>query len=160
LSTFVTVGNATQPFDRLLRVVVQATAVLPRPIVVQRGASRVSHSDWICSDYLSIPEFERLVATSSVLIMHCGAGSIINALRCGKRPLVMARRFALGEHIDDHQVELADALHSAAEVITISTADELIQSATAAASRQSAIAVRPSQLLLEISRLLCTWDKS
>ena len=39
--------------------------------------------------------------------MHAGVGSVMISLANGKRPIVMARRHEFGEHVDDHQVELA-----------------------------------------------------
>jgi len=92
LRTFVTVGNATQPFDRLLRAVKTITPRLPRPVLVQRGVSTVTHPDWEIHAFLPMDRFEREVAAARVLIMHAGAGSAIHALRTGRKPILMPRR--------------------------------------------------------------------
>jgi UDP-N-acetylglucosamine transferase subunit ALG13 len=110
LTTFVTVGNGTQPFDRLLGAVAKAQHVLPQPVFVQRGSTNFAHPTWNVRDFIDMQEFERLMQQSTLLIMHAGAGSIINAVRTGKRPVVMPRRACYGEIVDDHQVDFAAAL--------------------------------------------------
>jgi UDP-N-acetylglucosamine transferase subunit ALG13 len=109
LITFVTVGNATQPFDRLLRAVAAVTALLPKPVVVQRGRSEIAHPDWEIHDFVDMDRFVELVEQSRLLIMHGGVGSLINAIAAKKRPIVMPRRVSYGEHVDDHQVEFCKA---------------------------------------------------
>jgi UDP-N-acetylglucosamine transferase subunit ALG13 len=59
----------------------------------------------------------RLVAGVELLIVHAGAGSVIHAIRAGKVPVVMPRRKALGEHMDDHQAEFAAALEQTGHVV-------------------------------------------
>jgi UDP-N-acetylglucosamine transferase subunit ALG13 len=119
------VGNATQPFDRLLLAVAEISAQLPQPVFVQRGASMVSDNHWQMADFVPMDEFERLIRSSSVLIMHAGAGSIIHAVRANRLPVVMPRQAAYGEHIDDHQVELATALASTGHVLIAQNVREL-----------------------------------
>ncbi len=41
------------------------------------------------------------------MISHAGTGSILTALQLGKRPIVVPRRAAHGEHVDGHQDDLA-----------------------------------------------------
>lgn len=109
MTSFVTLGNMTQPFPRLLRAVEAIAADLPGPIVAQAG-----HTPWAPGRlevvaFLPQERFLALVRSARVVIMHAGAGSLIHALHAGRMPVVMARRAALGEAVDDHQAELADA---------------------------------------------------
>jgi UDP-N-acetylglucosamine--N-acetylmuramyl-(pentapeptide) pyrophosphoryl-undecaprenol N-acetylglucosamine transferase len=116
--TFVALGSHTQPFTRLLRAVDRAAAsgVLPAPVRVQAGASAYAspHLDlvpWIPED-----RFDAEVRDARYVICHAGAGIIAQALRAGRRPLVMRRDRALGEHVDHHQAELLDELERRALV--------------------------------------------
>jgi UDP-N-acetylglucosamine transferase subunit ALG13 len=157
LSTFITVGNATQPFDRLFHAVRSICNQLPQPIVVQRGVSQVSDPGWTVHDYLPMSEFERLVRASSILIMHAGAGSVIHAVGCGKRPIVMPRRMSYLEHIDDHQVEFAEAL---AKLRYVHLALEASDLANVISSECFATVNRPANtppILEHISALLERW---
>jgi UDP-N-acetylglucosamine transferase subunit ALG13 len=60
----------------------------------------------------SLPSHELLSAMSEsdVVITHAGCGSTVSALMAGRRPVVLPRRKQFGEHVDDHQTELAAEL--------------------------------------------------
>lgn len=120
-----TVGNLTRPFERLFRAVVAEIPSLPKPIVVQRGHSDFTHADCEVYDFLAMDRFEELIASSKVLVMHAGAGSVIQALQAGKMPVVMPRRESYGEHVDDHQMEFAEALETAGKVVVARGAEDL-----------------------------------
>jgi UDP-N-acetylglucosamine transferase subunit ALG13 len=47
------------------------------------------------------------------------------SLANGKRPIVMARRHDLGEHVDDHQVELARRMEASGMVTCVDDEDDL-----------------------------------
>ena len=66
----------------------------------------------------------RVVALVSAFLL-AGIGSVLLALAHGKRPIVMARRQALGENVDDHQVAFARRLHEAGLVQAVENAEEL-----------------------------------
>jgi len=54
--------------------------------------------------------FDRLVAESDVFITHAGVGTLLRALELGVRPVVVPRRSTRGEHVDDHQLQVAREL--------------------------------------------------
>lgn len=123
--TFVSVGNARQPFKRLLKGIVTVAARLPQPVIVQHG-----HTPFECSvckgvAFMNMEEFVQNVRSAELLIMHAGAGSVIHAIESGKAPVVMPRRASLAEHVDDHQVEFASALAKAGRVIMVESQEEL-----------------------------------
>jgi UDP-N-acetylglucosamine transferase subunit ALG13 len=70
-------------------------------------------------------EFERLVAEAELLILHAGAGSVMHALQAGKVPIVMPRRVAFKECVDDHQVEFAEALSQAGRVVVVHDTEQM-----------------------------------
>jgi exopolysaccharide biosynthesis glucuronosyltransferase PssE len=154
LTTFVTVGNATQSFDRLLAGVSEAGPKLPRPVIVQRGVSKFNRPDWLIRDYVPMEEFDRLIRDSTLLIMHAGAGSIIHAVRARKLPVVMPRRARYGEIIDDHQVEFSEAL-AAARYVALARGPEQLADAIGRAlvPATTSVSIGPS-LVQHIDRLL------
>jgi UDP-N-acetylglucosamine--N-acetylmuramyl-(pentapeptide) pyrophosphoryl-undecaprenol N-acetylglucosamine transferase len=110
-SFLVTVGLNSYGFDRLLTA---ADAVIPPDAEVtwQTGSSswtptRGAHRPSIGSDALA-----RIAADSDVVISHSGTGSALAALRAGKRPILIPRRAAQNEHVDDHQVQISRDLVS------------------------------------------------
>jgi UDP-N-acetylglucosamine transferase subunit ALG13 len=59
-----------------------------------------------------VPTHELLaaVAEADLVVAHAGIGSTLSALDAGHCPVLLPRRAACGEHVDDHQVLIADAL--------------------------------------------------
>lgn len=49
---------------------------------------------------------------ADIVICHAGAGSLLDLISNGIRPIVVPRLSRFNEHIDDHQVELADYFQS------------------------------------------------
>jgi UDP-N-acetylglucosamine transferase subunit ALG13 len=130
VSTFVTVGNATQPFPRMLRAVADVAAQLPQPVFVQFGcASEPERFGLPGIAFIGMDEFERRIAEASLVVTHAGAGSVINAVRAGHVPVVVPRRAAHGEHVDDHQVEFAALLSGRGRVETAHDAASLVEAA-------------------------------
>lgn len=155
VSTFVSVGNATQPFTRLVRAVAAIQDSLPQPVFVQFGV--VPQSDRASlegCDFLEMDEFERRIVRAELLILHAGAGSVIHAIRAGKVPVVMARSAGLGEHVDDHQQHFAAALQSAGKVVVAEGPSSLAAATQEALHRQRvhAYAPRPQPALVNLVR--------
>ena len=64
-------------------------------------------------DYVSHDEMESLIANAGAIVCHGGPGTIIDCMRSGTKPIVVPRRHAFGEHVDDHQVRFARRLEAA-----------------------------------------------
>jgi UDP-N-acetylglucosamine transferase subunit ALG13 len=105
-----TVGSQL-PFDRLVRAVDEWCVASGRTDVVGQignpgsGGYRPCHFKW--SEFLSPVELDGLLQGADLIISHAGMGSIISALKCGKRIVIMPRLASLGEHRNDHQVATA-----------------------------------------------------
>lgn len=120
----VTVGSTHFPFDRLVRSSELLSAVDDR-VVVQRGPSTVDPVGVEVVDFLPYDELLGLAASARVVVCHAGVGSIMLALGVGKRPVVVPRRAALGEAVDDHQVQIARALAPDGTVFPVEDVDRL-----------------------------------
>jgi UDP-N-acetylglucosamine:LPS N-acetylglucosamine transferase len=110
--TFVAVGTHGQPYDRLLGIVTRGIddGLLPGPVRAQVGPARWDAPGAQASPHLSRDELEAAVRSAAVVVCHGGAGIISSALAAGRRPIVVPRRAALGEHVDDHQYQLTRKL--------------------------------------------------
>lgn len=136
VGTFVSVGNATQSFGRLLDGVAAIAHELPQPVFVQSGSTPYHADGCEGAPFLAMSEFENRVARSTLLIMHAGAGSMITAVRAGKVPVVMPRRACHGEHVDDHQVEFARELLQAGRIVVAEEPVDLLSAVHEALARQ------------------------
>ena len=112
MKLLVTVGNAFQPFDRLLRMVEGALVSFPQPIegICQIGFSNLTPPGLRAVRRLERAEFERCVEEADVVVSHGGVGAIATAVDHGHLPIVLARRADLGEHVNDHQRDVVREL--------------------------------------------------
>jgi UDP-N-acetylglucosamine transferase subunit ALG13 len=56
---------------------------------------------------LSSNEFDKQVLMADVVICHAGVGTLMRLWELGKYPIVIPRRHHRGEHVDDHQLQIA-----------------------------------------------------
>jgi UDP-N-acetylglucosamine transferase subunit ALG13 len=125
LSTFISLGNARQPFNRLLDAVVGLQEILPRPIVVQHGHTPFVAEKMETIDFVGMEQFMEWLSGAKILILHAGVGAVLQAIETGHLPVVMPRRRVFGEHVDDHQVDFARAMEQQGLVVVANTAEEL-----------------------------------
>ncbi len=125
MKMFVTVGNATVPFDRLLRAVDEAQLELGCSGICQRGVSTVEPRGFYCHAALSKQAFERAMADADVVVCHAGVGTLWSAISAGHTPLVMPRRHVHGEIVNDHQLEICAELARSGSIRIFATPREL-----------------------------------
>lgn len=111
MTTFISIGNAHQSFERLLNGVLAVFDLLPRPVIVQCGRSIFHDRRCFYSPFFRLDQYNRFIQDAELLILHAGAGSVIKALRAGKRPIVVPRRKKYREIINDHQFNFAIAMN-------------------------------------------------
>ena len=108
---FVAVGTQKFPFNRLLKKIddLKEQGVLADQVFAQTGHSDYIPRNYGYKDFLSQEEFHSAIADCDILITHSGVATIISGLKLGK-PVVVAPRFAVfGEHVDDHQLQIAQS---------------------------------------------------
>jgi UDP-N-acetylglucosamine transferase subunit ALG13 len=151
---FVTVGNATQGFKRLLDAVDEAAGqglFGDEPIFIQAGNNPDFHASH-CEQqsFLPMSQFEALLRDSSLIISHGGAGTLINILRAGRVPVVMPRRQQYAEHVDDHQVELIQALAEQGRVVPVFESADLKVGVKEARRRNNQLRAQSNSQLVEL----------
>jgi UDP-N-acetylglucosamine--N-acetylmuramyl-(pentapeptide) pyrophosphoryl-undecaprenol N-acetylglucosamine transferase len=106
----VTVGTMQDyPFRRLIERVID---VLPPGVDVlwQTGCTDVSDLPIRTRAQVAAHELQEKIRAADVVIAHAGCGSSVSALQAGKMPILVARRRAHGENVDDHQLMIAGEL--------------------------------------------------
>jgi UDP-N-acetylglucosamine transferase subunit ALG13 len=149
---FVTVGTDHHPFERLIGWVDawQASAPADVSTFVQYGTSaRPSVADG--AEYVEHDEMERRIAAANAIVCHGGPGTIIDCLRSGTKPIVVPRRHALGEHVDDHQVRFSRRLQAAGYVHVADDERELGRLLSAAVSGEPGFVAEETEDLVRAS---------
>ena len=96
------------PFDRLIAAAVPLLE--GADVLWQTGLADVS--GYGIEGRASVPhhELQEAVEEADVVIAHAGTGAAITAIEAGKVPILVPRLVARGEHIDDHQIQIAREL--------------------------------------------------
>lgn len=113
------VGTDHHPFDRLVRWMDDWAGDHGHlGCLIQHGTARPPrHARAV--DYLDAAQVRAALRASGAVVCHGGPATITEARACGRLPLVIPRRKALGEHVDDHQVAFARRLQRAGLVVLI-----------------------------------------
>ena len=107
---FVTVGNDFRGFDRLLKKMDEIAPLIPNKIVMQRGYSRYLPKNTKYFDFVSMDIAIEYIQKSELVVSHAGIGTIILCKEYGIPIIIFPRRKRHGEHMNDHQLEIAKAL--------------------------------------------------
>jgi len=126
---FVTVGNATQGFRRLLNAVdwlAGENFFKGEEVFVQAG-NNPDFASLHCKqvDFLPMTQFAQIIHKADVVIGHAGAGTLFHIFQAGKVPVVMPRQAKYTEHVDNHQVELVRILAAAGRLVPAYEPDDL-----------------------------------
>jgi UDP-N-acetylglucosamine--N-acetylmuramyl-(pentapeptide) pyrophosphoryl-undecaprenol N-acetylglucosamine transferase len=106
----VTLGTSeSYSFRRLIDA---ACHVLPDGVEVLWQVGSTDVSDVPIAARASVParELDEAIADADVVIAHAGTGAAITAIEAGKCPVLVPRRKAFNEHVDDHQMQTAKQL--------------------------------------------------
>jgi UDP-N-acetylglucosamine transferase subunit ALG13 len=150
---FVTLGTNEARFDRLLHAV--AELGLHEEVVIQHGhSSPIGPPGAQLFDFLSFEGMVEKICASRAVVTHAGVGTIMVALANRKRPLVFPRRGALGEAVDDHQLQLGRRLAEAGLVTFVETGEELGRALSRSDQQTAEILTAPSSLAADLGGFL------
>lgn len=97
------------PFNRLIN---ELTKIIEtdknETFFSQYGHTKVNEKVVLGQPFLSEEEFDAFLDRCSCLITHGGTSNVIKALKKGKKVILVPRLKEYGEHVDDHQLELAE----------------------------------------------------
>lgn len=110
---FVTLGANPHPFTRLARKVDEmvGNGEIMEEVIMQLGTTPYKPAH--IRNYKKFfetgagGEHEKILHNCSIMISHAGLGNIMQARKFKKPIIVVPRRKKYGEHIDDHQSEIA-----------------------------------------------------
>ncbi|ADB53706.1 D-glucuronyl C5-epimerase family protein [Conexibacter woesei] len=151
---FATVGTHQDGFPRMLK----ALEALPldggEELVVQHGHGAPPANATRAEAFLPFPAMAELFATARVVVTHAGVGSILLATRAGHTPIVVPRLARNGEHVDDHQVELARALERDGRVVVCWDEAQLPQLVASVPPRSTAATPQERPLAVAVGAAL------
>ena len=104
----VILGTQDKEFPRLLSAVEREIKKgnIKEKVVVQAGQTKYESKNMEILDLVSAPEFDKLIDKADLIITHGGAGSILTAIKKGKKIIAAARLKKYKEHHNDHQKQI------------------------------------------------------
>jgi UDP-N-acetylglucosamine transferase subunit ALG13 len=119
-----TLGTHEQPFDRALEMIVLVSAF--EDVVVQHGHTPPRPIPGARMVEFARPgELGELMDAASAVVCHAGVGSIMTTIAHGHTPVVIPRLRRYGEHVDDHQLQIAEEFELEGMVIAVRDGDDL-----------------------------------
>lgn len=141
-SLFVTLGTIKKyRFDSLI------DAVLASGVADERTVWQVGETDGRTDlpgtvyKQVSATDFDKFARSADVVVSHAGVGSLLGLLELGIHPLLATRKRDRGEHVDDHQTQIA----ALANDLAIATAMDTSQITPEIIRSVSGKRVRPTQ---------------
>lgn len=125
---FVAVGTQKFQLNRLLKELdtLVESGMLHEPVFAQIG-----HCDYIPKHYPSAPfltkdQFDQKIDECSLLITHSGVGTILSGISRNKPVIVYPRLAKFAEHVDDHQLQIAQSFSQKHYVLVCTEQDNLL----------------------------------
>ena len=125
---FITLGSQKFQFNRLLKAVdelCEKGTVDAEDVFAQIGYSDYLPKNFSYKKFLDRDEFSNEMEKANIVITHGGTGAIMGAVKKGKKVIAVPRLAKYGEHVDDHQVQIAESFSKQNYVIMCTENDKL-----------------------------------
>lgn len=105
----VLLGTQNNDFTRLLEAVQENidNKTINEEVIVQAGFTRFESKDMKIFSLVDKEKIAKLQDRADLIISHGGVGSIISSLEKGKKVIVVPRLKKYGEHVNNHQIQIA-----------------------------------------------------
>ena len=162
LDGFLAEPGEAKPIERLVvslgtsskyefrRLVERLAATIPPGVEVlwQTGCTDVTGLGIAGREQVPAGEMEAAIDSADAVVAHAGAGIALTILASGKVPVLVPRLASRGEHVDDHQEQIARQL-ARRELAVVVDADELDWDVVTASSGRRCSRVDPGPFVLD-----------
>ena len=124
---FVIVGSQKFQFNRLIIEVdrLKQEGILQDRVVAQIGACDYEPKHIEGKRFMDKEDFDAHIAACDLLITHAGEGSIMTGLLRQRKVIAVPRYERFGEHVSDHQLEIARALERQGCIVNVEDIHQL-----------------------------------
>ena len=126
---FVILGTQDKKFPRLLDAlqnkIDEGKISKKEEIIVQAGSTKYESKNMKIIDYMSVRKFEECIDKADLIICHAGVGTILTALKKGKKIIAAARLRQYREHVNDHQLQILDNFTAEGYILALEDFDKI-----------------------------------
>lgn len=123
----VTLGTQDKEFSRLLNAIQKqiTNGNIKEKVIVQAGHTKFKSDDMEIFDLVPMDKLNEYVDKCDLLITHGGVGSIVDALKKGKKIIAAPRLKKYNEHTNDHQLQIINAYYKQGYILKLLDFDKL-----------------------------------
>ena len=123
----VLLGTQNNSFHRLLEEIEKNIdeGNITEKVIVQAGFTKYESNKMEIFDMISQEELNKLIEEADLVITHGGVGSIMSAVKQGKKVIAVPRLKKYGEHVNNHQLEIIETLNNQGIIVGISDVKEI-----------------------------------
>lgn len=118
-------GTQKQDFTRMIKLVEQVSKL--EKVVVQAGHNQYESNSMEIFSFVSNDKIQKLYEEADLIVTHAGAGSMLQAIQNHKKIIAVPRLEKYGEHVNDHQIELAQKFESLGYLIAYQDGEDFTQ---------------------------------
>ena len=124
---FVTLGTQDKGFPRLLEAIDKQIKKgnIKEKVIVQAGLTEYKSNNMEIFDLVPQKDFDKYIDEASLIITHGGAGSILTAVKKGKKVIAAARLAKYKEHNNDHQLQIVEEFSKKGYILELENFNEL-----------------------------------
>lgn len=124
---FVVLGTQKFQCNRLLKIIDElvGNGTIKEEVFAQKGHSDYIPKNYNTIDFLQKEEFESKMKECSLLITHSGVGTILSGIYHHKPVIVFPRLKKYKEHVDDHQLDIAETFSKKRLVLMCGEEDDM-----------------------------------
>jgi UDP-N-acetylglucosamine--N-acetylmuramyl-(pentapeptide) pyrophosphoryl-undecaprenol N-acetylglucosamine transferase len=122
----ISLGTHQQAFPRALDLI-EPLAGRYGDLVIQHGSTspRPNWPDTTWIEIMAFDDLTRAMSEAKSVVCHGGVGTVMTALQKGHTPVVIPRLACHREHVDDHQMEIAEHFAERGLVRCVTTETDL-----------------------------------
>lgn len=123
----VLLGTQNNSFHRLLEEVEKniENGNIKEKVIVQAGFTKFESKNMEIFDMVPQDRLDKLMDEADLIITHGGVGSMVAAIRKGKKVIAVPRLKKYGEHVNDHQIEIIETFKKQGVIVGIREVEEL-----------------------------------
>lgn len=121
----VTLGTQKFQMNRLVQAADRLAIELDEEVFVQLGNSTYIPQHCKYKDFVDANTYREMIENCSVLVTHAGVGSIMTGINAKVPVVVVPRQNAFLEHVDNHQMDIAEAFALKGHVFNCENIEEL-----------------------------------
>lgn len=123
----VLLGTQNNSFHRLLQEIEKniKNGNINEKVVVQAGFTKFESPNMQIFSMIPQEELDELIEKADFVISHGGVGSVMRAIKKGKKVIAVPRLKKYGEHVNNHQIEIIETFKRQGLIIGISRVEQL-----------------------------------